>query len=113
MARRDENARIDLLSQIEELYASAETRQDVENIKLHVLDTTYVTPFLSTGLQVHMPYTAYAHWFQLHCILTGAGVEKLQLNSDIDSMTRAAFSTAYADKVKRGDAHASFVQYTE
>ena len=91
MARRDKNARIDLLAKIEELYASAETRQDVENIELQVLDTTYVTPFLSTGLQVHLPYTAYAHWFLLHRILTGAGVEKLQLNSDIDSMTGAAF----------------------
>ena len=113
MARRDERARIDLLSQIEELYAAAETRGDVENIELQALDTTYVTPFLSTGLQVHMPYTAYAHWFLLHRILTGAGVEKIQLNTDIDSMTRAAFLTAYADEVKRGDAHAFFVKYTK
>ena len=113
MARRDENARIDLLTKIGEVYASAETRKDVENIELQVLDTTYVTPFLSTGLQVHMPYTAYAHWFLLHRILTGAGVEKLQLNTDIDSMTRAAFFAVYADEVKRGDAHAFFVQYTK
>ena len=113
MARRDENARVDLLTKIGEVYASAETRQDVENIELQVLDTTYVTPFLSTGLQVHMPYTAYAHWFLLHRVLTGAGVKKLQLNTDIDSMTRAAFFAVYADEVKRGDAHAFFVQYTK
>ena len=113
MARRDENARVDLLTKIAEVYASAETRQDVENIELQVLDTTYVTPFLSTGLQVHMPYTAYAHWFLLHRVLTGAGVKKLQLNTDIDSMTRAAFFAVYADEVKRGDAHAFFVQYTK
>ena len=110
MAGRDENARIDLLSKIEKLYASAEIRQDVENIELQILDTTYVTPFLSTGLQVHMPYTAHAHWFLLHRILSGAGVGKLQLNSDIDSMTRAAFLTAYSDEVKRGDARAFFAQ---
>ena len=113
MARRDERARIDLLTQIEELYSAAGTRGDVENIELQTLDTTYVTPFLSTGLQVHMPYTAYAHWFLLHRILTGAGVEKIQLNTDIDSMTRAAFLTAYADEVKRGDAHTFFVKYTK
>ena len=113
MARRDENVRVELLTKIEELYASAATRQNVENIEMQVLDTSYVTPFLSTGLQVHMPYTASAHWFLLHRILTGAGVEQIQLNSDIDSMTRAAFLTAYADEVKRGDAHAFFVQYTK
>ena len=113
MARRDDRARIDLITQIEELYSSAETREDVENIELQALDTTYTTPELSTGLQVHMPYTAYAHWFLMHRLLTGAGVEQVQLNSDIDSMTRAAFLTAYADEVKRGDAHAFFVKHTK
>lgn len=58
MVQREENARVDLLSKIEKIYASTETRQDVENIELQVFDTTYVTLFLSTGLQVHMPYTA-------------------------------------------------------
>ena len=113
MARRDDRARVALFTQIEELYSSAETREDVENIELQTLDTTYTTPELSTGLQVHMPYTAYAHWFLMHRMLTGAGVEQVQLNSDIDSMTRAAFLTAYADEVKRGDAHAFFVKYTK
>ena len=84
-----------------------------ENIELDVLDTTYVTPFLSTGLQVHMPYTAYAHRFLMHRIFTGAGVEQIQFNSDIDSMTRAAFFATFADEVKRGDAHAFFVNYTK
>ena len=113
MARRKERARIDLITQIEELYASAESREDVENIELQALDTTYTTPDLSTGLQVHMPYTAYAHWFLMHRMLTGAGVEQVQLNSDIDSMTRAAFLTVVADEVKRGDAHAFFVKCTK
>ena len=113
IARRDERARIDLLTQIEELYAAAETRADVENIELQVMDNTYVTPQLSTGMQVHMPYTAYAHWFLLHRTLTGAGVERIQLNTDIDSMSRAAFLTAFADEVKQGDAHAFFVKYTK
>lgn len=30
---------------------------------------------------------------------------------DIDSMNRAAFLSAFTDKVKRGDAHAFFVRY--
>ena len=34
MARRDDKARIALLAKIDELYASAASRQDVENIEL-------------------------------------------------------------------------------
>ena len=113
MARRDERARVGLLTQIQELYAAAETRKDVENIELQVLDTTFSTPFLSRGLQVHMPYTAYAHWFLLYRILDGAGVKQVQANMDIDSMGRAAFLSAFAEEVKRGDAHLFFVNYTK
>ena len=113
MLRRDPRARIELLARIEELYGAAATREDVENIELQALNDAYVTPLLSRGLQVHMPYTAYAHWFLLHRILDGAGVKQVQVNSDIDSMTRAAFLTTYADEVKRGDAHAFFVHSTK
>ena len=49
-------------------------------------------------MQVHEPYTAYAHWMLLHRILTGAGVERLQANMDQNSMTRAAFLCAYVDE---------------
>ncbi len=111
--RMDEKARIGLLRQIERLYADAASREDVENIELHGLNTGYSTPFLSTGMQVHMPYTAYAHWFLLHRVLAGAGVRRVQANMDIDSMGRAAFLTAFADEVKRGAAHAFFVKYTK
>ena len=113
MGRRNARERIDLITQIEELYASAASREDVENIELQGLDTTYTTPSLSTGLQVHMPYTAYAHWFLMHRLLTGAGVERVQVNSDIDSMTRAAFLCAFTEEVKRGDAHAFYVKITK
>ena len=60
-----------LLAQIQTLYTQAASRKDVENIELQQLDNAYKTPFLRDGLQVHMPYTAYAHWFLLHRILTG------------------------------------------
>ena len=40
---------VDLIAQIKAIYAAAETRQDVED----------------TGLQVHEPYTAYAHYWML------------------------------------------------
>ena len=111
--RSDDKARIALLRQIERLYADAASRKDVENIELHGLNEAYATPFLSKGLQVHMPYTAYAHWFLLHRVLTGAGVRQVQANIDIDSMGRAAFLTAFAEEVKRGDAQAFFVKSTK
>ena len=111
--RTDEKARIKLLRQIERLYADAASRHDVENIELHGLNTAYCTPFLSNGLQVHMPYTAYAHWFLLHRLVTGAGVRRVQANMDIDSMGRAAFLAAFTEEVKRGDAHAFYVRSTK
>lgn len=111
MARRNDRTQLELQARVEDLYAAAASREDVENIELEVLDTTFTTPFLRGGLQVHMPYTAYAHWFLLHRLLSGAGVKHVQLNSDIDSMTRAAFLSAFAEEVKRGDAHAFFVNY--
>ena len=79
MARRgDDKARIGLLRQIERLYAQAASRDDVENIELQYLNTGYATPFLAQGLQVHMPYTAYAHWLLLYRILQGAGVRQVR-----------------------------------
>ena len=113
MAKLRKHDKRELLAQIQSIYASAESRKDVEDIELHHLDTSYQTPFLSVGLQVHMPYTAYAHWMLMHRLLTGAGVQRLQVNMDIDSMARAAFLCAFVDEVKRGDAHAFFVRYTK
>ena len=75
------------------------------------MDTTYRTPFLRNGLQVHLPYTVYASWFLLHRILSGAGVEKVQASIDLDSTSRAAFLCAYEDEVKRGDAHLFYVKF--
>ena len=36
----------------------------------------------------------------------------MQLNTDIDTMSRAAFLAVFADEVKQGDAHAFFFNYT-
>ena len=103
--------RKDLISQLETLYGQAASREDVENIELQQFDTSYRTPELKGGLQVHMPYTAYAHWLLMHRLLTGAGVERVQANVDIDSMSRAAFLCTFTDEVKRGDAHLFFVRF--
>ena len=80
---------------------------------LHHHNEAYVTPFLSNGLQVRMPYVAYVHWVILRRLLSGAGVGRAQANMDIDSMNRAAFLCAFVNEVKQGDAHAFFVRYSK
>ena len=105
--------RAELSRQIQDIYAAAATREDVENIELQDMDPDIRMPCLRNGMQVHQPYTVYAHWFLLHRLLTGAGVTTLQANMDIDSMSRAAFLCAFEEEVKRGDAHAFFVRYSK
>ena len=108
------HAPLELIAQIKAIYAAAESRKDVEDIELQYHNENVCQlPPLSTGLQVHEPYMAYAHWMLLHRMLTGAGVEHIQANMDQDSMTRAAFLCAFIDEVKRGDADAFFVRYTK
>ena len=41
------------------------------------------------------------------------GAPEIQVNTDIDSMSRAAFLSAFADEFKRGDAHVFFVNFTK
>ena len=100
-----------LIDQLQTLYAQAASREDVENIELQHFNDSFVTPELKGGLQVHLPYTVYAHWLLMQRLFTGAGVEKVQVNLDIDSMSRAAFLCAFTDEVKRGDAHLFFVRF--
>ena len=113
LARKYKLRRDDLERQIRNLYEDAITREDVENIELQDLDPELRTPFLRNGMQIHLPYTVYAHWFLLHRLLYGAGVKCIQANMDIDSMSRAAFLCAFSEEVKRGDAHGFFVRYTK
>ena len=103
LARKYKLRRDELEQQIRNLYAEAITRADVENIELQDLNPDLRTPFLRNGMQVHLPYTVYAHWFLLHRLLLGAGVKQVQANMDIDSMSRAAFLCAFSEEVKRGD----------
>ena len=106
--------RLALLAQIGRIYREAESRDDVEDAELdHHNPDIRALPHLSHGLQVHTPYTAYAHWMLLHRLLTGAGVERVQANMDIDSLTRSAFLCAFGEEVRRGDAHGFFVRYTK
>ena len=100
-----------LAAEIEALYAGAASRADVEDIELEHMDNTYRTPFLRDGLQLHMPYTTYAHWYMLRRLLTGAGVERTQMHFDINSTSRAAFLCSFMQEVKERRAHAFYVKY--
>ena len=100
-----------LATAIQELYARAASREDVEDIELEHMNIAYRTPFLRNGLLVHMPYVTYAHWFMLRQLLRGAGVERTQMHFDIDSMSRAAFLCSFLEEVKAGTAHAFYVKY--
>ena len=103
-----------LRNQIAALYATAEDRADVEDIELHLHNDQYCrTPALGTGMQVHLPYTVYAHWTLLHRMLSGAGVKQVQANMDLSSTSRSAFLCAFLEEIKRGDAHGFFVRYTK
>ena len=105
--------RVELLGQVRAIYEGAATRRDVEDIEIHHHDASFRMPALRNGIQVHLPYTAYAHWMLLHRMLAGAGVRHLQANMDINSMSRSAFLCAFVEEVERGDAHAFFVRYTK
>ena len=105
--------RVELAAQIRDLYARARSRADVEDVELHELNTDYRTPFLARGLQVHLPYLAYAHCLLVRRILSGAGADRVQVNMDMDSMLRAAFLCAFAKEVKAGKAHGFYVRYTK
>ena len=106
-------ARRDLIARVQEMYRHAASRSDVENVELQHFDAAYLTPDLKGGLQVHMAYTTYAHWFLIRRILAGGGTKQIQANIDVDSMSRAAFLSAFVDEVKQGNAHLFYVLFTK
>ena len=109
----DPATRRGLADAIELLYSQAASRADVEDIELEHMDTAYRTPTLRNGLLVHMPYTTYAHWYLLRQVLDGAGVQRVQVHFDIDSMSRAAFLCSFRDAVQAKRAHGFYVKYSK
>ena len=102
-----------LADAIKLLYSRAASRADVEDIELEHMDTEYRTPVLRNGLLVYMPYTTYAHWHLLRQLLDGAGVERVQVHFDIDSMSRAAFLCSFLEAIQAGRAHGFYVKYSK
>ena len=83
-------------------------RRSIHGWGVRLTDCCYATLRI-----IHAPCTAYAQWMLLRRMASGAGVGRLQANMDIDSMSRAAFLSALAEEVARGDADAFFARCTK
>ena len=84
-------------------YADASARENVE-----VSDEFDVwTSFPTKGMQTRLEYTLYAHFLFLRRMLQG--VDKVRFYLDQESGIRAAFMTAFGDKVKSKRADAFYV----
>ncbi len=97
-----------LLRWIEAQYVRAERPGDVEGVGL---PDGGALPKLARGVQVHLPYTAHAHWLLLRRMLEGAGVRRLQVGLGVNPMLRSAFLAAFAEAVRDGGAHAFLVRH--
>lgn len=100
----------DVLQQIADIYASAQSREDIENREHQNMDLAYCNPILTEGMQVHVPYTCYAHFQVIHRLVKGAGVEQLFYYMDCDSMLRAGFVSAFSEEIRDGSAHGFYVR---
>jgi len=103
----------DILQQIADIYASAQSRQDIEDREHQNIDQAFINPILTEGMQVHVPYTCYAHFQLMHMLIKGAGVEKLFYYMDCDSMLRAGFISAFEQEIRTGNAHGFYVRYSK
>ena len=100
-----------LQKQLTDIYASAVSRADVEDRELQEMHPGLHNPQAGTGMQVHVPYTVYAHFFLMREVLLGAGVKRVQYSMDCESLLRGAFLSAWCDEVKQGTAHGFYVRH--
>lgn len=103
----------DILNQIADIYANAQSRDDIENRENQKLDPEYCNPILSEGCQIHIPYTCYAHFMLMQQMLSGASVATLFYYMDCDSMLRAGFMSAFQKEIAKQKAHGFYVRYTK
>ena len=99
--------------QLTEIYASAVSREDVEDREFQEMHLGLHNPQAGKGMQVHVPYTVYAHFFLVRQILSGAGVKKVEYSMDCESLLRGAFLSAWCDEVKQGTAHGLYVRHAK
>ncbi len=100
-----------LQKQLTDIYASAVSRADVEDRELQEMHPGLQNPQAGKGMQVHVPYTVYAHFFLMREVLRGAGVRQVEYSMDCESLLRGAFLSAWCDEVKQGTAHGFYVRH--
>ena len=103
----------ELQRQLTEIYASAVSREDVEDRELQEMHPGLHNPQAGKGMQVHVPYTVYAHFFLVREALRGAGVKQVEYSMDCESLLRGAFLSAWCDEVKQGTAHGFYVRHAK
>ena len=103
----------EIQKQLTEIYASAVNREDVEDREFQEMHPGLHNPQAGKGMQVHVPYTVYAHFFLVRQILSGAGVKKVEYSMDCESLLRGAFLSAWYDEVKQGTAHGFYVRHAK
>ena len=97
--------------QLAEIYVSAESRADVEDRELAELHPDLHNVHAGTGMQVHIPYTVYAHFFLMRELMLRGGVKQVQYSMDCESLLRAAFLSAWQPEVSAGTAHGFYVRH--
>ena len=99
--------------QLTAIYASAVSREDVEDREFQEMHPGLHNPHAGKGMQVHVPYTVYAHFFLMRGLLLGAGVKQVEYSMDCESLLRSAFLTAWCDEVKQDIAHGFYVRHAK
>ena len=99
--------------QLTAIYRSAASREDVEDREFQEMHPGLHNPQAGQGMQVHVPYTVYAHFFLVHEIVAGAGVKQVEYSMDCESLLRGAFLSAWCDEVKQGTAHGFYVRHAK
>ena len=103
----------ELQRQLTEIYASAVNREDVEDREFQEMHPGLHNPHAGKGMQVHVPYTVYAHFFLVRELLLGAGVKRVEYSMDCESLLRSAFVSAWRDEVKQDTAHGFYVRHAK
>ena len=101
----------EIRQQLAAIYTAAETRADVEDREFAELHPELHNVHAGTGMQVHVPYTVYAHFFLMRELMSGAGVKQVKYSMDCESLLRAAFLSAWQPEVSAGAAHGFYVRH--
>ena len=103
----------ELQRQLTEIYASAVNREDVEDREFQEMHPGLHNPQVGKGMQVHVPYTVYAHFYLVRELLLGAGIKHVEYSMDCESLLRGAFMSAWCGEVKQGTAHGFYVRHAK